>query len=169
MTARWSARPAWRTPGSSIPTPSWPCWSGRWACTAGRSSRRGGGFPAELPIIKELYVAPDRRTALAECRPFLEAKYKAYASWGQDKALPEGETFDLDFEELIADRFIIGDPDDAVREIQRYADALDVNCFIFRVQWPGMEQAKVLRTIKLLAERVLPALRAHERGAAAGR
>ena len=119
----------------------------------------GRGFPAELPIIKELYVAPDRRTALAECRPFLEAKYKAYASWGQDKALPEGDSFDLDFEELVADRFIIGDPDDAVREIKRYVGALDVNCFIFRVQWPGMEQAKVLRTIELLATRVFPALR----------
>jgi len=129
----------------------------------------GRGFPGELPIIKELYVAPDRRTALAECRPFLEAKYKAYASWGQDKALPEGETFDLDFQDLITDRFIIGDPDDAVREIKRYADALDVNCFIFRVQWPGMEQAKVLRTIKLLAERVLPAVRAQSAAPAAGR
>ena len=117
----------------------------------------GRPFPAELPLIKELYIAPDRRTALAECRPFLEAKYKAYASWGQDKALPEGDSFDLDFEDLIADRFIIGDPDDAVREIRRYEQALGANCFIFRVQWPGMEQAKVLRTIKLLAERVMPA------------
>jgi alkanesulfonate monooxygenase SsuD/methylene tetrahydromethanopterin reductase-like flavin-dependent oxidoreductase (luciferase family) len=31
----------------------------------------GRSFPAELPIIKELYVASDRRTALQECRPFL--------------------------------------------------------------------------------------------------
>jgi alkanesulfonate monooxygenase SsuD/methylene tetrahydromethanopterin reductase-like flavin-dependent oxidoreductase (luciferase family) len=112
------------------------------------------------PIIKELYVAPDRRTALRECRPFLEAKYKAYASWGQDKALPEGDSFSHEFEELVGDRFIVGDPEDAVREIRRYADRLGTNCFIFRVQWPGMEQAKVLRTIELLAERVFPALRA---------
>ena len=118
----------------------------------------GRPFPAELPMIKELYIAPDRRTAIQECRPFLEAKYKAYASWGQDKALPEGDSFDLGFEELVADRFVIGDPDDAVRELKRYAQSLGVNCFIFRIQWPGMEQAKVLRTIKLLAERVMPAL-----------
>jgi alkanesulfonate monooxygenase SsuD/methylene tetrahydromethanopterin reductase-like flavin-dependent oxidoreductase (luciferase family) len=120
----------------------------------------GRPFPAELPIIKELYVAPDRRTALQECRPFLEAKYKAYASWGQDKALPEGDSFAHEFEELVADRFIVGDPDDAVREIKRYAERLGVNSFIFRIQWPGMEQAKVLRTIELLATRVFPALRA---------
>jgi alkanesulfonate monooxygenase SsuD/methylene tetrahydromethanopterin reductase-like flavin-dependent oxidoreductase (luciferase family) len=115
-------------------------------------------FPAEVPMIKELYVAPDRKAAIQECRPFLEAKYQAYASWGQDKALPEEDSFDLAFEELVQDRFIIGDPEDCVRELQRYVDALGVNCFIFRIQWPGMEQAKVLRTIKLLAERVMPEL-----------
>ncbi|MET0852956.1 MAG: LLM class flavin-dependent oxidoreductase [Candidatus Rokuibacteriota bacterium] len=119
----------------------------------------GKPFPAELPIIKELYVAPDRRAALAECRPFLEAKYNAYAAWGQDKALPRGDHFDLAFEELVRDRFVIGDPDDCVRELRRYVDELSVNTFIFRIQWPGMEQAKVLRTIRLLAERVMPAFR----------
>jgi alkanesulfonate monooxygenase SsuD/methylene tetrahydromethanopterin reductase-like flavin-dependent oxidoreductase (luciferase family) len=119
----------------------------------------GKPFPAELPMIKELYVAPDRKTALQECRPFLEAKYQAYAAWGQDKALPQEDSFDLTFEELVRDRFIIGDPDDCVRELRRYIDALGVNCFIFRIQWPGMAQATVLRTIKLLAERVMPKLR----------
>ena len=118
----------------------------------------GKAFPKELPIIKELYVAADRRTAIQECRPFLEAKYKAYGAWGQDKALPQGDSFDVAFDELIKDRFIIGDPDDCVRELRRHVEALGVNCFIFRVQWPGMEQAKVLRTIKLLAERVIPGL-----------
>ena len=126
-----------------------------------RNALRDAGKPpaAEVPLIKELYVAPDRKSAIQECRPFLEAKYKAYNAWGQDKALPEGDSFDVGFEELIRDRFVIGDPDDCVRELKRYVEALGVNCFIFRIQWPGMEQAKVLRTIKLLAERVMPAFR----------
>jgi alkanesulfonate monooxygenase SsuD/methylene tetrahydromethanopterin reductase-like flavin-dependent oxidoreductase (luciferase family) len=115
----------------------------------------GKPFPAEVPMIKELYVAPQRHTAIQECRPFLEAKYQAYAAWGQDKALPQADSFDLGFEDLVRDRFIIGDPDDCIRELRRYIDALGVNCFIFRLQWPGMEQAKVLRSIKLLAERVM--------------
>jgi alkanesulfonate monooxygenase SsuD/methylene tetrahydromethanopterin reductase-like flavin-dependent oxidoreductase (luciferase family) len=118
----------------------------------------GKPFPTELPMIKELYVAPDRKTALQECRPFLEAKYQAYAAWGQDKALPREDSFDLAFEELVQDRFIIGDPDDCARELRRYVQALGVNCFIFRIQWPGMEQAKVLRTIALLSAHVMPAL-----------
>jgi alkanesulfonate monooxygenase SsuD/methylene tetrahydromethanopterin reductase-like flavin-dependent oxidoreductase (luciferase family) len=118
----------------------------------------GRPFPAELPIIKELYVAPDRRTAIQECRPFLGAKYKAYGAWGQDKALPPGDHFDRAFDDLVRDRFIIGDPEDCRRELQRHVDALGVNCFIFRVQWPGMAQAKVLRTIELLAKHVIPAV-----------
>jgi alkanesulfonate monooxygenase SsuD/methylene tetrahydromethanopterin reductase-like flavin-dependent oxidoreductase (luciferase family) len=119
----------------------------------------GKPFPAELPLMKELYVAPDRRTAIQECRPFLETKYRAYGAWGQDKALPREDSFDMAFEELVRDRFVIGDPDDVIRELRRYVDALGVNCLIFRIHWPGMEQAKVLRTITLLAERVMPAMR----------
>ncbi len=119
----------------------------------------GKPFPSELPMIKELYVAPDRETAIRECRPFLETKYKAYSAWGQDKALPREDSFDLAFEQLVQDRFIIGDPDDCIHELRRYADALGVNVFIFRTQWPGMEQAKVLRTVRLLGERILPALK----------
>jgi len=126
----------------------------------GALAAAGKPFPAELPVIKELYVAPDRRTALQECRPYLETKYKAYGSWGQDKALPEGDSFDVAFDELVKDRFIIGDPDDCVRELRRHVAALGATCFIFRIQWPGMPQAQVLRSIALLADRVMPALRA---------
>ena len=126
----------------------------------GALAAAGKPFPAELPVIKELYVAPDRRTALQECRPYLETKYKAYGSWGQDKALPEGDSFDVAFDELVRDRFIIGDPDDCVRELRRHVAALGATCFIFRIQWPGMPQAQVLRSIALLADRVMPALRA---------
>ena len=119
-----------------------------------RKAREEAGRPAaeELPIIKELYLAPDRRTALAECRPYLEAKYQAYGAWGQDRALPAGDSFDRAFEELARDRFVIGDPDDCVRELRRHVDLLGVTCFIFRVQWPGMPQKLVLDQIELLGQ-----------------
>jgi alkanesulfonate monooxygenase SsuD/methylene tetrahydromethanopterin reductase-like flavin-dependent oxidoreductase (luciferase family) len=104
-------------------------------------------------------VAEDTKTAVAEARPFLEAKYKAYQAWKQDEALPEGETFDLSFEELARDRFIVGDPARAIDEIERYRERLGITELSFRVQWPGMPQATVLRTIRLLGEKVLPKLR----------
>jgi len=124
-------------------------------------TRRALGRPraTDIPLIKECVVAEDAATALAEARPFLEAKYKAYQQWNQDDALPKGETFDLPFEELARDRFIVGDPARAVDEIARYRERLRITELSFRVQWPGMPQATVLRTIRLLGEKVLPKLR----------
>ncbi len=94
-----------------------------------------------------------------EARPFLEAKYGAYQHWGQDKALPSGESFALSFEELARDRFIIGDPMRVREESARYRDRLGVTTMTLRVQWPGMDQAKVLRSIQLLGEEVFPYFR----------
>jgi alkanesulfonate monooxygenase SsuD/methylene tetrahydromethanopterin reductase-like flavin-dependent oxidoreductase (luciferase family) len=91
--------------------------------------------------------------------PYLGTKYKSYGSWGQDKALPPGDSLDVAFEELVKNRFIIGDPDDCGHELRRHVTKLGANCFIFRVQWPGIPQAQLLRSIALLADRVMPALR----------
>ena len=124
-------------------------------------TRRELGKPpvTDVPLIKECVVADTAATALADARPYLEAKYRAYQRWQQDKALPEGETFDLSFEELARDRFIVGDPARAVDEIERYRARLGVTELSFRVQWPGMPHDTVLRSIRLLGEKVLPKLR----------
>ena len=125
-----------------------------------RSTRRDLGRPAatETPLIKECYVAPEPSTAFAESAAFLDAKYRAYRRWEQDKALPPGESFAESFEELARDRFVIGDPAGVAEEIARYRERLGVTTLIFRLQWPGMDQAKVLRSIRLLGEKVLPKL-----------
>jgi len=109
-------------------------------------------------LIRECYVAPDAATALAEARPFLEGKYLAYRAWEQDKALPSGESFAHDFETLARDRFLIGDPARVREEIARYHSRLGITDLIVRVQWPGMDPARVLRSIRLLGEEVLPRL-----------
>jgi len=126
-----------------------------------RETRRALGRPpaAEIPLIKECFVAPDRTTAVAEARPFLGAKYEAYRRWEQDKALPAGETFASDFEALARDRFLLGDPAKVREDIARYRERLGVTMLIVRVQWPRMEQTKVLRSIRLLGEQVFPHLR----------
>ena len=64
------------------------------------AAEAGQPMPATIPMMRELYVAPDSATAYAESRPYLESKYAAYASWGQDKELPEGESFSVPFDQL---------------------------------------------------------------------
>lgn len=123
-----------------------------------KETRRALGRPplGEVPVIKECYVAPGRTAALEEARPFLEPKYQAYRRWEQDRALPPGETFALDFPALARDRFLIGDAEAVTDEIARYRERLGVTTTIVRLQWPGMEQDRVLRAIRALGERVFP-------------
>ena len=109
-------------------------------------------FPTDVPITRECYVGPTRAKALEECKAALEYKYSAYSSWGLDKQSEGAESFNQPFEQFVKDRFIIGDKAFVREEVQRYNELLGVNHFLMRVQWPGLEHAKVLRTISSLGE-----------------
>jgi len=110
-------------------------------------------------MMRELYLAQDQETAYLEAQPYLEGKYAAYASWGQDKALPGEESFTMPFPELARDRFLLGSPTQVVQEIRRYGDELGVNYLIFRLQWPGMDQERALRQIEIMGREVIPAVK----------
>ena len=43
--------------------------------------------PKELPIMKEIFCAKDKETAMQIAGPYLFGKYKDYATWGQDLSL----------------------------------------------------------------------------------
>jgi alkanesulfonate monooxygenase SsuD/methylene tetrahydromethanopterin reductase-like flavin-dependent oxidoreductase (luciferase family) len=106
-----------------------------------------GRSPLEFPIARECYVGADRASAYAECKAALEYKYAAYAEWGMTSPL-EG----TNFEDFAKDRFIIGDKESVKDEILRYTELLGVDHFIMRSQWPGLEQDKVLGSIRRLGE-----------------
>ena len=118
--------------------------------------RAGQPIPQVLPMMRELYLAQDQETAYLEAQPYLEGKYAAYASWGQDKALPGEESFTMPFSDLARDRFLLGSPAQVVQEIRRYGDELGVNYLIFRLQWPGMDQERTLRQIEIMGREVIP-------------
>jgi len=120
----------------------------------------GHPLPAVRPMILELHVAPTHDEAIETARPFLAAKYAAYAAWGQDKALPGDENFRSGFDDLARDRFILGNPREVIEQIEARIARLDANYFIFRVGWPGMEQWKILKVLELMGHSVLPRLHA---------
>jgi hypothetical protein len=95
---------------------------------------------------------PTHAKAFEECKAALQYKYGAYSSWGLDKQSKGAESFEQPFEEFVKDRFIIGDKAFVKDEIQRYHALLGVNHFIMRVQWPGLEQTRALKTISALGE-----------------
>lgn len=119
-------------------------------------AHRGLSDPAERPIIKELHVSKTRDAAIRVAKPYLEGKYRAYADWGQDKALPGKESFTVPFANLARDRFILGSVEEVIQQIEEHQQRLGVDHFIFRIWWPGMEARQAYRVLELVAEYILP-------------
>ena len=115
----------------------------------------------QTPIIKEVCIAETDEAAMDAARPYLQGKYEAYVEWGQSEVLPGGDTLRREWEQLTGGgRFILGSPETCAAQIRAHVERLGVDHLICRVQWPGMPQADVLRTLRLLATEALPAVRA---------
>ena len=110
-----------------------------------------------LPLMREIFCAKDRQTAVEKAAPYLAKKYSAYASWGQDEVMPGKESFEMAYEELAADRFIVGSPDDCVEALTPWCE-LGVGHLIFRTHWAGLPTEDALDSIRLLATEVFPAI-----------
>jgi len=134
-----------------------------------RAEREACGLPAaaSTPVLKEVCVAATDEEALEVAGPYLKNKYDAYVDWGQSEVLPEGDTLRREFAELTAGgRFVLGSPETCTAILSDHVDRLGADHFVCRLQWPGMPQRHVLNSMRLLAQEVLPALRA--RGARTG-
>jgi alkanesulfonate monooxygenase SsuD/methylene tetrahydromethanopterin reductase-like flavin-dependent oxidoreductase (luciferase family) len=119
------------------------------------TARATGHDPPGLPLHREVFCAPTRAQAVATAGPYLARKYAAYDQWGQDKALPGEEEFAIPLERLAEDRFILGDPDDCAREIERYL-ALGVERLHMRMNWPGMPLEPAVEGLRLFGAEVIP-------------
>ncbi|MBI2527519.1 MAG: LLM class flavin-dependent oxidoreductase [Candidatus Rokubacteria bacterium] len=124
-----------------------------------RETRLEAGKDADsgIPMMVETYVAPDAASARSDVEPYLRNKYGAYARWKSTGTRGDEST---GMERLFTERFIIGDPERCVVMLKSLHTRLGVDHVLFRVEWPGMERDKVLRTIHLIGREVMPALRA---------
>ena len=120
----------------------------------------GKPFPDELPMMREVFVAPTRAEAIRLARPSLEEKYKAYKAWGQDKVMPTGDAFSMDFEDLMNDRFLFGSPAEVIEQILRLKRLFGVNTMMLGIHWVGMPASLAMEQMQLIAEEVFPAVRA---------
>ncbi len=115
--------------------------------------------PAELPAVKEIFCAKDRATAIELAGPYLLGKYKDYAAWGQDKVMPENESFDQDFDDLLRDRFVLGSPEECYEQLRPYWEEFGINHLVFRSHWAGMPLETGCQSIQLISDELLPELR----------
>ena len=121
--------------------------------------KHGLPFPSEIPCRREIFCARDRRTALEMAGPYISQKYRIYAQWGQDKAMPGDERLDQPFAELLQNRFIIGSPEECYEQLRPYWEELEVNHFLFRTHFPGMPVSAAMVNMRMISTELLPALR----------
>jgi len=119
--------------------------------------------PLEFPLLRNIVVAKDRVTAVREAGPCLEASYRVFDKWGLFTDVVGDQSATRGLPELLAGRVIIGSPEECAEDLVRLIRATGFTRLIARVQWMGMEQRIVLRTIELLAREVLPMVK-HELG-----
>ena len=105
---------------------------------------------------REMFVAETREKAIDIARPHVEWLYKDRAASGHSNELPEADRIDVGFDQVLKDRFIIGNPDDCIREIHRYKN-LGIQELILRCQWPGMSNEESLQAVNIFGREVIPA------------
>lgn len=65
---------------------------------------------------------------------------------------------EYDPEDLIEDRFLVGNPDDWVEELQAYEDVLGADHVVVRIYFEGMNHGDVMNQLELICEEVKPRL-----------
>jgi alkanesulfonate monooxygenase SsuD/methylene tetrahydromethanopterin reductase-like flavin-dependent oxidoreductase (luciferase family) len=123
----------------------------------------GKPMPSDFPVLRNIVVAPDRETALRDAAPYLAASYKVFGDAGLFRNVVGSGKDQLELTELLAGRVVIGAPEECAAALAQTIAAGGFTRIVCRIQWLGMEQRLVLRTLALLAERVLPLLRAATR------
>jgi len=121
--------------------------------------------PMATPVIREVYVAETNAKAEEEARDGIMYIHGGmYGKWANVRPLrddagrivenPATVTF-----ESHRERFIIGDPDHCIREIERYQRELDMDYLICWMHYPGADHQKTLRAMRLFAKEVMPHFR----------
>jgi probable F420-dependent oxidoreductase len=111
----------------------------------------------EWPLTRDVIIADTDRQAreLAE-RHIMIAYRTEYAGGWRHPLIDASVATDLD--RLMADRFIIGGPEQCIPQIRRFIEQYGVTHLICRLFFPGMTHQHILRELELLSSHVRPAL-----------
>jgi alkanesulfonate monooxygenase SsuD/methylene tetrahydromethanopterin reductase-like flavin-dependent oxidoreductase (luciferase family) len=117
-------------------------------------------MPATFPIRREAFVAASDREAREMAVTYLKQMLRIYEAWGQYEVMPGADVKDRAFGEYdIPDTYLVGTPERVADLINRYAETLGVNHFILRMQWPGMPNAAVMKSLELVGSRLIPSFK----------
>ena len=125
-----------------------------------QTEKEAGRQSKEFPLMREVFCAETDEQAWEQAKDGMLYVYKEYLQWGhmlddEGNPVPPGDVRALD---LLRKRFIVGSPETCIREATRYRDELGATNLIMRMRFPGIAPDRVLNSIRLWGERVLPAI-----------
>ena len=112
----------------------------------------------EWPLTRDVIIADTDAKAreLAE-RHIMISYRREYAGGWRHPFIDTSIATDLD--KLMADRFIIGGPDQCVVQIRRFVEQYGMTHLICRTFFPGMPHDHILHELDLISRHVMPAFR----------
>lgn len=110
---------------------------------------QGRTLVRDYPLLREGCIAATSAEAVTAARPYLEEQYKSYRGWEHGASI----------DDLLDGQAVVGDPKAVTDRLNGYAQ-LGYTDVVLRLQWTGMPQRDVLRSIRLLGQEVIPALNA---------
>ncbi|NJP04158.1 MAG: LLM class flavin-dependent oxidoreductase [Chloroflexaceae bacterium] len=124
------------------------------------------GKKPEVLVMREGFCAATREAAQQRYEAAIVSSHRLYYQFGAYNrelepwmaAVPSADQLTL--EHIQADRFILGDPQECIAEIERYIAELGATTFILRMRHPdGPSHAETLESIRIFAEQVIPYFR----------
>jgi len=95
-----------------------------------------------FPLLREVFAAKDHDTAQKIAAPALRTKYEMYARWGHEVGT---------LDDMLQNAFMLGSAEHCIAEVAKYREQVGTRLIITRMQWPGLDQADVLRSIETFA------------------
>lgn len=129
-----------------------------------RSERDAEAFHAcelhgiRLPLLREGFVAQTTEDAIRLAAGPIMESVGEYRRTDQLGELKDAATYELPFDEWRVDRAVIGDPDAVAADLLRYQERLGVDCVVLKLHRKGIPFERVLESIALVGEHVIPRL-----------
>lgn len=124
-----------------------------------RAAAESAGRSSRVTAIRFCWTAPTREQAERDFGETAVAMARTLWEYGAITDMPEvGSASDITLEQLCADRFVIGTPQECVDSLRSYQEIAGVDDFLLIFRYPtGPELTKVRAAMELFGSEVLPA------------
>jgi alkanesulfonate monooxygenase SsuD/methylene tetrahydromethanopterin reductase-like flavin-dependent oxidoreductase (luciferase family) len=123
-------------------------------------AKKAGRNPEDVEhiLLRETFVSSERDKALEGGNKYIISMYKYYFTLGVKMYVRGKQLTHIDdplFEHLAEERFIIGTPEDCIKEIEMYRDELGINYISHRMVFPEARHEVILGSIEIFGEEVI--------------